>query len=57
MVLNKFEMEVFIVQKGLWNLAKEKIMRERVLSGPVGLPDEPPCHKTKKECERQALLS
>ena len=28
-LLNNFEMEVFLAQKGLWNLAKEKIMKER----------------------------
>ena len=33
--VNRFEMEGFMAQKGLWNLAKEKIMRER-----GELPDE-----------------
>ena len=28
-LLNKFEMEGFMAQKGLWNLAGEKILRER----------------------------
>ena len=28
-LLNKFEMEGFMAQKGLWNLAKEHILRER----------------------------
>ena len=28
-VLNKFEMEGLVARKGLWNLAKEKIMKER----------------------------
>ena len=28
-LVNKFEMEVFMEQKGLWNLAREKILRER----------------------------
>ena len=28
-LVNKFEMEGFMAQKGLWNLAKEKILRER----------------------------
>ena len=28
-LLNKFEMEGFMAQKGLWNLAREKILRER----------------------------
>ena len=28
-LLNKFEMEGSVAQKGLWNLAKEKIMKER----------------------------
>ena len=27
-LLNKFEMEGFMVQKGLWNLTREKILRE-----------------------------
>ena len=27
--VNKFEMEGLMAQKGLWNLAKEKIMKER----------------------------
>ena len=27
--MNKFEMEGFMAQKGLWNLAKEKNLRER----------------------------
>ena len=26
---NKFEMDGFMAQKGLWNLAREKILRER----------------------------
>ena len=28
-LLNNFEMEGIMAQKGLWNLAKEKIMKER----------------------------
>ena len=28
-LLNKIEMEGFMAQKGLWNLAREKILRER----------------------------
>ena len=28
-LLNKFEMEGLMAQKGLWNLAKEKIIKER----------------------------
>ena len=28
-LLNNFEMEGLMAQKGLWNLAKEKIMKER----------------------------
>ena len=28
-LLNKFDMEGFIAQKGLWNFAREKILRER----------------------------
>ena len=28
-LVNKFHMEGFMAQKGLWNLAKEKILRER----------------------------
>ena len=28
-LLNKFEMDCFIAQKGLWNLVREKILRER----------------------------
>ena len=27
--MNKFEMEGFMAQKGLWNFAKGKILRER----------------------------
>ena len=29
LLLNKFETEGFMAQKGLWNLAGEKILRER----------------------------
>ena len=29
LLLEKFEMEGFMAQKGLWNLAREKILRER----------------------------
>ena len=28
-LVNKFEMEGFMAQKGLWNFAKDKILRER----------------------------
>ena len=28
-LVNKFEMDGFMAQKGLWNLAKEKILKER----------------------------
>ena len=28
-LVNKFEMEGFVAQKGLWNLAREKNLRER----------------------------
>ena len=28
-LLNKFEMEGFMAQKGLWNLVREKVLRER----------------------------
>ena len=27
--LNKFEMKNFMAQKGLWNLVREKVLRER----------------------------
>ena len=27
--LNKFEMEGFIAQKGLWNLVREKVLQDR----------------------------
>ena len=29
MLVNKFEMEGFMVQRGLWNLVREEILRER----------------------------
>ena len=28
-LLNKFEMEGFMAQKGLWNLTREEVLRER----------------------------
>ena len=28
-LLNKFELEGFIAQKGLWNLVREKMLRDR----------------------------
>ena len=28
-LLNKFEMEDFMAQEGLWNLVREKVLRER----------------------------